>query len=107
MCKDTISVFQFMEMFPNEEKAIKWFEQKRWAGNPTCVHCESDKAYKTSRTEIYQCRSCKKIYRSNKHSYAPPERPTLAYRLTTIRHCQAFRSMAHKNSIYRTLLQKY
>ena len=29
MFKDTVSVFQFMKMFPNEEKAIKWFEQKR------------------------------------------------------------------------------
>ena len=59
MCKDTISVFQFMEMFPNEEKAREWFEAKRWAGNIACPDCGSDKTTNIKREYFYQCRGCR------------------------------------------------
>ena len=39
MCRVTISVFEFMQMFPNEEEAIKWFQEKRWGGSPVCPKC--------------------------------------------------------------------
>ena len=62
MCKDTISVFELMKMFPSEERARDWFEVKRWNGNPTCVHCDTGHAYKTARTGVYKCRSCKRDF---------------------------------------------
>ena len=62
MCKNTVSVFQFMEMFPNEQKAREWFETKRWQGDPTCVHCSTKNAYKTARIGVYKCRSCKRDF---------------------------------------------
>ena len=39
MCKHTISVFKFMEMFLNEQKTIEWFEQKRWCEKVECPSC--------------------------------------------------------------------
>ena len=59
MCKDTISVFEFMEMFPNEEKAIGWFESKRWGGNVTCPACTHKSTGNIKRKYYYQCHSCK------------------------------------------------
>ncbi|WP_150142743.1 IS1595 family transposase [Candidatus Enterovibrio escicola] len=62
MSKNTISVFKFMEIFPNEQKAMDWFEQKRWAGKPTCTYCSHTGAYNTAKAGVYRCKSCKKDF---------------------------------------------
>ena len=62
MCKVTISVFEFMKLFPDEHKAREWVEHKRWNGNPTCTYCSTDKAYKTARVGTYRCRQCDKDF---------------------------------------------
>ena len=91
MCKITISVFEFMELFPDEQKAREWFEQKRWNGNPTCPHCSSGNAYKTARTGVYQCRKCHRDFtvRTNTvmhRSHIPMHKWLYAmYRLVTAR----------------------
>ena len=60
MCKITISVFEFMKLFPNEDVAIQWFEQKRWGENVACPTCNNKNivTLKTKR-HFYQCRSCR------------------------------------------------
>ena len=62
MCKVTISVFEFMQMFPDEQTAREWFEEKRWQGSPVCVHCTAGRAYKTSRQGVYKCCSCRRDF---------------------------------------------
>ena len=59
MSKSTISIFKFMELFPNEQKAMDWFEQKRWAGKTICPTCESEKITNLKREYFYECKACK------------------------------------------------
>jgi len=58
MCKDTISVFQFMEIFPNEGKAIEWFESKRWANGVSCPSCGDNQITSLKRDHFYKCKGC-------------------------------------------------
>ena len=41
MSQVTISVYEFMKKFPNEESARLYLEKKRWNGNPVCPECGS------------------------------------------------------------------
>ena len=68
MCKVTISVFEFMQMFPDEQKAREWFEKKRWNGNVICPYCSAEKAYKTGRIGVYQCRKCHRDFTVRTHT---------------------------------------
>nr|VFJ92812.1 MAG: Transposase [Candidatus Kentron sp. LFY] len=61
MCKNTISVFELLEIFPTEETARVYFENQKWNGNPQCSHCGGD-AYKTSKDGVYRCKSCAKDF---------------------------------------------
>ena len=66
MCKVTISAYEMMKNFPDEESARVYLELRRWNGNPTCPKCEStDKQYKQKRKNkksYYLCYNCKLIY---------------------------------------------
>jgi len=66
MSKVTISAYQVMEKFPDEEAARVYLEQKRWGGNPACPKCQStDRQYKQRRggkEGYYLCHHCKKVY---------------------------------------------
>ena len=59
--KDTIS---FLQAFPDNATCIKYFEQMRWNGTPTCPHCEYPKAYKFTNNHNYKCanRKCHKKF---------------------------------------------
>ena len=55
----TISVFQFLEIFPDKEQARTYLEKQRWGGNVVCPHCGSgDKitTRKGNRLGYYRCR---------------------------------------------------
>ena len=62
MCKVTVSVFEFMKMFPDEQKAREWFEKKRWDSLPACAYCASPNAWNMAREGVYKCRKCKKEF---------------------------------------------
>jgi len=66
MCKVTISAYQMIENFPDEESARIYLELRRWNGNPTCPKCEkTDKQYKQKRKSkegYYLCGHCKQVY---------------------------------------------
>ena len=66
MCKITISAFQMIQNFPDEDSARVYLELLRWQGTPTCPHCdESTRQYKEKRNGkegYYQCHKCKKVY---------------------------------------------
>lgn len=51
---------EFQKLFPNEERAIKYFIEVRYNGKVTCNHCgSSDKVYKRSESmKTYSCNSC-------------------------------------------------
>lgn len=62
---ETISVFEFMEMFPNEEAATKYFVDKRWGSEITCPSCDhSGITTLTSENKkgYYRCKACRKDF---------------------------------------------
>jgi transposase-like protein len=59
MCDKTISVFQFMEIFPTEASARIWFENHRWNGKPVCPSCGSGSITTLKDEGYYGCRDCK------------------------------------------------
>ena len=53
---------QLFDFFKDEETCMAFWEQVRWNGNVTCVHCEAENPYKTNRG--YKCRNkeCQKKF---------------------------------------------
>ena len=47
-----------MEMFPNENKAIEWFESKRWADGVSCPSCNDNEITNLKRAHFYKCKAC-------------------------------------------------
>ncbi|MCY3986731.1 MAG: transposase, partial [Candidatus Dadabacteria bacterium] len=45
------------KMFPNEEAAVKWFEEQCWPdGKRTCPHCRSIRTTKAKHKMPYHCK---------------------------------------------------
>nr|VFJ43128.1 MAG: Transposase [Candidatus Kentron sp. DK] len=61
---ETISLYQFMQRFPNEEAARLFFENKRWPNGPVCPHCGSSNAVETKdhKPMPYRCKDCRKHF---------------------------------------------
>lgn len=60
----TISVFEFMSKFPNEEEARNWVEKRRWGDCPSCAYCKDpSKITKQEKREgYYWCGKCRKYF---------------------------------------------
>ena len=61
---DTLSTYQFHEMFPDEESAIKWWESVRWPKGRYCPFCGSLDTVKTIKPQPYRCKDCRKHFSS-------------------------------------------
>ncbi|MDR0498588.1 MAG: IS1595 family transposase, partial [Holophagales bacterium] len=66
MCKVTISAFQMIQKFPDNESARLHIERIRWNGKPVCPRCNSsEKQYAQNRKYepgYYICATCEKTY---------------------------------------------
>lgn len=64
MDKTDLSLYEFFQMFPDEESARKYFELKRWNGKIVCPHCSSDNIHecKDHSPIPYRCRKCRKFF---------------------------------------------
>lgn len=66
MCKVTVSAYEFLKKFPNEESARQYLEDLRWKGNSVCPHCGSAaKMHKQSRNGVegyYRCPDCREVF---------------------------------------------
>ena len=60
--RDGISLIELMDMFPNEEAAVKWFEQIIWPNGSTCPRCGSEKISSRRKPQPYRCRTCLKDF---------------------------------------------
>ena len=60
--QDTLSTYQFHEMFPNEETAVAWFEKMRWPEGRYCPHCGSVDIVECAKPQPYRCRNCRKHF---------------------------------------------
>lgn len=66
MCKITISAYELMKRFPDEESARIYLEERRWKSNPVCPKCGCiENQYKQTRegkAGYYRCHHCKSVY---------------------------------------------
>jgi len=66
MCKFTISAYELMKKFPNEESARLYIEEKRWNGKPKCPGCNraenQHKQKRDGKAGYYFCYHCKLTY---------------------------------------------
>lgn len=59
MCSITISVFQFIQKFPDEKSARAYIESKRWGDHPRCPKCGSVHRIQKRKIEgYYRCLAC-------------------------------------------------
>lgn len=59
-----VSLHQFFQRFPGEEPARNFFEQNRWAGKVSCLHCGSLSIapVKNQKPMPYRCRDCRQHF---------------------------------------------
>ncbi len=58
----TISTFEFFQKFPDELSAIKYIESRRWGGEITCPHCDSQRTSRQRNYQYHQCKDCRKKF---------------------------------------------
>jgi transposase-like protein len=60
MTKTTISLYEFLKLFPDERAARLHIESVRWKGEPTCPKCHAKTRIQTRKVEGYfRCLACK------------------------------------------------
>ena len=59
-----ISLLELADMFPNEQSAVKWFEETRWPHGRACPHCGTLSTSETPnrRPMPYWCKDCRKYF---------------------------------------------
>ncbi|MFH1487209.1 MAG: IS1595 family transposase [Chloroflexota bacterium] len=62
---ETMSLYEFLQKFPDEESASAFFEQRRWNGEPYCPHCGcigNVSVIPDGKPMPYRCRDCRKHF---------------------------------------------
>jgi len=62
--RETISLFELHERFPNEESAAEWFVKQRWPNGVQCPHCDGCevKTVPDAKPMPYWCKPCRKYF---------------------------------------------
>ncbi len=58
----TISLYELLELVPDEESAAAYFEHVRWRGKPVCPTCGSFNVARCAKPQPYRCRDCRKHF---------------------------------------------
>ena len=61
---ETISIVELLDMFDTEEKAVEWFEELRWGGEPVCPHCGCFENISVAKSKkfTYWCGDCRQHF---------------------------------------------
>jgi transposase-like protein len=62
MSRSTISVFRLAEIFPNEEAARLYMEDRRWPNGVVCPHCQNAARITARKGGYYRCNACKEDF---------------------------------------------
>ena len=58
-----LSLYEFMERFDSEDKAMRYFEQQIWKGDRHCPRCRGFETSEAShKTMPYWCKVCRKYF---------------------------------------------
>jgi transposase-like protein len=58
MSRSTISTFKLFELFPTNESARLYLEDRLWPNGPVCPDCKGDRISKCKRVGFYHCNAC-------------------------------------------------
>lgn len=58
MSRSTISTFKLFEMFPDNETARKYLEDRLWPNGPVCPDCKSGDRITIRKEGFYRCNAC-------------------------------------------------
>jgi transposase-like protein len=58
----TISTFEIISRFPNEETARNYLQSRLWPNGPVCPHCKSGERITTRKGGFYRCNACKEDF---------------------------------------------
>lgn len=58
MSRSTISTFKLFELFPDEEAARKYLEDRLWPNGPKCPTCGGVERLTTRKNGFYRCNAC-------------------------------------------------
>ena len=60
----TVSTFEFLQRFPNEQTAIEYIEGRRWKnGSVVCPHCEGTRTTRAKQNyQYHHCNDCRKRF---------------------------------------------
>lgn len=61
---ESLSLYEFLQQFPDEAAAVDFFEKRRWGTEPYCPHCGSLSVSKVPSgiPMPYRCRDCRKHF---------------------------------------------
>ena len=61
---DTTSLYEFLQLFPDEAAAVAFFEARRWHGSPVCPHCQSANVRRvpSKKPMPWRCRECRQHF---------------------------------------------
>ena len=59
---NTLSIYSFMKLFPHEDSAREFIEQRMWGDTPICPDCGSIKTYPRKNRAGHRCGDCKKDF---------------------------------------------
>ena len=62
--REGIGIVELLDMFPDEETAVKWFESIHWKDGRYCPHCGSHSTRKNEdkNAQPYRCNDCHKYF---------------------------------------------
>ena len=57
-----VSVYEFFELFPDEQAAIDFLEAERWPDGAVCPRCGSSKTRRIAKSSYHNCKDCRKQF---------------------------------------------
>ena len=62
--RESISLMELADMFPNEAAARRWFERQRWPDGVRCARCDGSEvaAVASGKPMPWRCRPCRKYF---------------------------------------------
>ena len=61
--REDITLVQLADLFPDEESALEWFEDRLWPHGRRCGHCGSAPTVESAHTQMpYWCTDCRSYF---------------------------------------------
>ena len=62
MSKQTISTYEFVKKFPDEQAAFDYLESRRWKNEVACPFCDGERITRLKLKNYHQCKDCRQKF---------------------------------------------